>query len=157
MSWFKANKRLLCLRECRKSQFTTRGWPYVLPNKNEIHTGICSTDWSGLPQYLADEIENTQNRSMNILRTPRDNLQTLQERRDIIAMKEFKRIQSDTTHPFNKFIPSPISRTYDLRKDSVLPQPVSCTNRHQSSFIARAISILKNQKPGPIIWIWFAQ
>ena len=42
--------------------------------------------WSGLPQYLADEIENTQNRSMNILRTPRDNLQTLQERRDIDSL-----------------------------------------------------------------------
>ena len=100
--------------------------------------------WSGLPQYLADEIENIQNRSINILGIPRDNLQTLQERREIITMKEFKRIQSDTTHQCNKFIPSSISHTYDLRKDSVLPQPISRTNRHQSSFIPRAISILKN-------------
>ena len=81
---------------------------------------------------------------MNILGIPRDNLQMLQERRDIITMKEFKRIQSDTTHPCNKFILSPISHTYDMRKDSVLPQPISRTNRHQSSFIPRAISILKN-------------
>ena len=29
--------------------------------------------WSGLPQYLAGEIENIQNRSMNILGVPRDN------------------------------------------------------------------------------------
>ena len=61
-------------------------------------------------------------------------------------MKELKKIQSvnKSNHPRKKFIPSPISHTYDLRKDSVLPQPISRTNRHQSSFIPRAISILKN-------------
>ena len=38
--------------------------------------------WSGLPQYLIDEVENIQTRSLKILALPSDPLQSLEQHRD---------------------------------------------------------------------------
>ena len=86
----KANKCLYSLRECRRPILE-----YAAPM------------WSGLPQYLIDEIESIQNRSMRkILGTPRDNFKTEQRRADL-TIKELQKIQNDPTNPCNKFIPQP--------------------------------------------------
>ena len=55
--------------------------------------------WSGLPQYLVDEIESIQNRYMKIRGTPRDTLKTLEQRRADLTIKEFQKIQNDPISP----------------------------------------------------------
>jgi hypothetical protein len=85
--------------------------------------------WGGLPEYLADKIENTQNRCLKILGIPRDNLKSLRERRDHIAMEELKQIQIDVTHSCHKFIPLPTSHIHDLRTSSSIPYPISHTKK----------------------------
>ncbi len=77
-----------------------------------------------------------------ILGIPRDNLKSLRERRDNIAIEELKRIHTDATHPCHKFIPLPASHTHDLRRNSSISYPISHTKRHEQSFIPRAIALL---------------
>ena len=100
----KANKRLFCLRECRRANLPREVGLTCYQTKIRSVLEYAAPVWSGLPQYLVDEIENIQNRCINILGIPRESLQTLQERRDKLTVKEFKRIQSDATHPCKKFI-----------------------------------------------------
>ena len=142
----KANKRLFCLRECRRANLPQEVGLTCYQTKIRSVLEYAAPTWSGLPQYLVDEIENIQNRCINILGIPRESLQTLQERRDKLTVEEFKRIQSDATHPCKKFIPSPIPHAYNLRENLALPYLISHTIRHQSSFIPRAISILKKHQ-----------
>ena len=92
-----------------------------------------------IPQYLADEIVGIQNKSMILLGIPRESLQRLQRRID-------KQIQSHATHPCQKCIRSTILHAYNLRGNLALPHLASHTNIHQSSFISRAISILKKHE-----------
>ena len=120
----KANKRLFCLRECRRANLPQEVGLTCYQTKIRSVLEYAAPIWSGLPLYLVDEIENIQNRCINILGIPRESLQTLQDRRDKLTVEEFKRIQSDATHPCKKFIPSPIPHAYnvDINRSSFLEQ-----------------------------------
>ena len=72
---------------------------------------------------------------MKIVGTPRDNFKTLEQRRADLTIKEFQKIQSDSTTPCNKFIPQRSTHEYDLRTRSNLPHVISQTKRHKQSFI----------------------
>jgi hypothetical protein len=105
------------------SQITTRSWPcYLTKIISVLKYGAAI--WGGLPEYLADEIESTQNRCLKILGISRDNLKSLRERREHIAIEELTRNQIDATHPCNKFLPFPTSHTHDLRRNSCIPYPI---------------------------------
>ena len=138
----KANKRIFSLRECRTAKLPREvGLTcYLTKIRSVLEYGAAI--WGGLPEYLANEIESTQNRCLKILGIPRDNLKSLRERRDNIAMEELKRIHTDATHPCHKFIPLPASHTHDLRRNSSISYPISHTKRHEQSFIPRAIALL---------------
>ncbi len=94
----KANKRIFSLKECRTAKFPQDvGLTcYLTKIRSVLEYGAAI--WGGLPECLADEIESTQNRCLKILRIPRDNLKSLRERRDNIAMEELKRIHTDITY-----------------------------------------------------------
>ena len=138
----KANKRIFSLRECRTAKLPREvGLTcYLTKIRSVLEYGAAI--WGGLPEYLANEIESTQNRCQKILGIPRDNLTSLRERRDNIAMEELKRIHTDATHPCHKFIPLPASHTHDLRRNSSISYPISHTKRHEQSLIPRAIALL---------------
>ena len=61
----KANKRMFRLRECRRANLPQEVGLMCYQTKIEFVLEYAIL--SGLPQYLVDEIENIQNRSMNIL------------------------------------------------------------------------------------------
>ncbi len=138
----KANKRIFSLRDCCTAKLPREvGLTcYLTKIRSVLEYGAAI--WGGLPEYLANEIESTQNRCPKILGIPRDNLKSLRERRDNIAMEELKRIHTDATHPCHKFIPLPASHTHDLRRNSSISYPISHTKRHEQSFIPRAIALL---------------
>ena len=98
----------------------------------------------GIPQYLADELENIQAKNLNIIGIPKDSLLILHERRDKQTMKEYERIINDISNSCNNLIPSPVRHPYDLRCQTTTDgAPIrSYTDRHKKSFIPRAVSLL---------------
>ena len=98
--------------------------------------------WGGLPEYLANEIQRVQNRSLDIIGVPRDMLPALEERRDEAAKAELQRILADKKHPNHAFIKHSRSYNFTLRSSAKLSVPVSKTTRHMNSFLPRASHIL---------------
>ena len=80
---------------------------------------------------LTDELESIQTRSLKIIGLPSDSLQSLEQRRDNLAIREYKKIINDETHPCRKYIPDIVTNTYDLRTPKTLPQFLSYTKRHE--------------------------
>ena len=129
----KANKCLYSLRECRRANLPLEvGITCYDPRIRPI-LEYAAPIWSGLPQYLIDEIESIQNRRMKILGTPRDTFKTLEQRRTDLTIKEFRKTQGGPTHPCNKFIPRPSTHEHDSRTRSNLLYVTSFTKRHQQS------------------------
>ena len=83
----KANKRLHYLRDCRKAQLPSDVGTTVYCTKIHPLLEYASTVWGGLPEYLANEIQRVQNRSLDIIGVPRDTLPALEQRK----MKQQKR------------------------------------------------------------------
>ena len=102
-----------------RSQTTARSWPDMLPDNNKTYAKVSCANLSGLPKCLADEIESIVKRCLKILEISRDNIKSLQEKRDDIAMEELKWIVIDATQPCHTFIPLPLTHTHDLKKISV--------------------------------------
>ena len=98
--------------------------------------------WGGLPQYLIDELENIQARSLRILDVPSNTVPPLKQRRDTFTTREHEKVCKDITHPCSKHIPNPVINHYKLRMGKVRPHAFSYTERHELSFIPRAISLL---------------
>jgi hypothetical protein len=63
----KANKRLYHLRECRKSQLPVEVGIITYQSKIRPTLEYASPVWARLPNYLRDEIERVQSRSLPIL------------------------------------------------------------------------------------------
>ena len=103
----KANKCLYSLRECRRANLPSEVGITCHESRIRPILAYAAPIWSGLPQYLIDEIESIQNGCMKILGTPRDNFKTLEQRRADLTIKKFQKIQNDPTNPCNKFIPQP--------------------------------------------------
>ena len=81
----KANKRLHYLRDCRKAQLPSDVGTTVYCTKIRALLEYASPVWGGLPEYLANEIQRVQNRSLDIIGVPRDTLPALEKRRDETA------------------------------------------------------------------------
>ena len=58
----------------------------------------------GLLNYLADDLEHVQNRSLDIIGIPRTTLATLEERRKEATKCEVEKILNDREHPNRIFI-----------------------------------------------------
>ena len=141
----KANKRLFCLRECRRASLPYEVGITCYRTKIRSILEYAAPIWGGLPQYLIEEIEQVQNRCLKILGLPQNELQTLKERRDNITIEEIRRIIRDKTHPCSELIPLHINHAYNLRTVSSIPQPKSYTQRHEKLFIPRAISLINKR------------
>ena len=64
---YKANKRLYHLRQCRKPQLATENGLATYTSKIRPVLEYASPVWAGLPDYLQQEIERMQARSMRVL------------------------------------------------------------------------------------------
>ena len=140
----KANRRMFCLRECRRANLPTEVGMTCYMTKIRPLLEYGSPVWGRIPQYLVDELESIQARSLRILGIPKDSLPSLHERRDKQTIKEYERTINDILNPCNNFIPSPVRHSYDLRNQTTRDRPLirSFTDRHKQSFIPRAVSLL---------------
>ena len=130
----KANKCLYSLRECRRANLPLEVGITCYKSRIRPILEYAAPIWSGLPQYLIDEIESVQNRCMKILGTPRNNFKTLEQRRANLTIKEFKKIQNDPTNPCNIFTQQPSTHEHDLRTRSNLPYVISYTKKTSTIF-----------------------
>ncbi len=58
----------------------------------------CSPVWGGLPQYLKEELERVQRRSLRIIGLPHNYLSTLEERRNDATSECLHTITGDPSH-----------------------------------------------------------
>ncbi|CAB3983437.1 Hypothetical predicted protein [Paramuricea clavata] len=138
----RANKRLFYLRECRRADLPTNVGLTCYESKLRPVLEYEAPIWGGLPQYLTDELESIQTRSLKIMDLPSDSLQSLEQRRDKLSIREYEKIINDETHPCRKYIPDMVTNKYDLRTPKTLPGIFSYTKRHELSFIPRTNSLL---------------
>ena len=135
----KASKHLFYLWECRRANLQTKVGLTCYETKLRPVLEYAAPIWGGLPQYLTDELESIQTRSLKIIGLPSDSLQSLEQRWENL---EYKKIMNDEMHPCRKYIPDIETNTYDLRTPKTLPQFLSYTKRHEISFIPRTNSLL---------------
>ena len=83
----KANRRMFCLRKCRRANLPTEIGITCYLTKIRPLLEYASPVWGGIPQYLADELENIQARSLKIIDISKDSLPTLYQRRDKKQLK----------------------------------------------------------------------
>ncbi|CAB4032775.1 Hypothetical predicted protein [Paramuricea clavata] len=133
----KANKRLYHLRQCRKSQLPPEVGLTTSISKIRPVLEYTSPVWAGIPEYLQQEIERVQTRSLKILDLDRDYLPSLRSRRELTTIRKIRTIPAEPTHPCHTLLPGPREYPSELRQnhfDTVL----SRTERHKQSFIARS-------------------
>ena len=63
-----------CLRECRRAHLPAAVGLTTDTTKIRLLLEDASPVWGGLPQYLAEELESLQKRSLRILGLPKDHL-----------------------------------------------------------------------------------
>ena len=136
----KANKRLYHLRECRKSQLPAEVGIITYQSKIRPILEYASPVWAGLPNYLRDEIERVQSRSLRILGLEKDYLPPLNERREEATSGEVDRFMNDPNHPCRSVLPKLINNQYNLRNIDWNRNILffSGTERHKHSFSGRA-------------------
>ena len=91
--------------------------------------------------YLQQEIERIQARSMRILGLDRNYLPSLSCRRELATVREIRRIQAEPNHPCHSLLPDPREHPYELRQNNLYTVS-SKTERHKQSFIARSIKYI---------------
>ena len=99
----KVSKSLYCLRECRRANlpFEVGLTTYLSKIRPVLEYG--SLVWGDLPQYLMEELERVQRRSLQIIGLPHDYLATLDERRNkAVACRELDIITRDQSHIFHQ-------------------------------------------------------
>ena len=140
----KASKRLYFLRACRKANLPTEVGLTTYITKIRPLLEYASPIWGGIPNYLAEDLQRIQNRSLDILGLARETVEPLDVRRDSHTAHAFKEIlDSEGLHPCCKFL---ISRpqSYSLRAQRVRV-PIPRTNRNMNSFIQRGTRLLGNK------------
>ena len=137
----KASKSLYCLRECRRAKLPVEVGLTTYLSKIRPVLEYGSPVWGGLPQYLMEELERVQRRSLQIIGLPHDYLPTLDERRNKAVARELDVITKDQSHIFHERIIEHNNYNYDLRRRhrAFKYLPFSGTERHKSSFIPRAM------------------
>ena len=104
----KANKRLFLLRECRKANLPKDVGIALYNTKIRPLLEYASPVWGGLPNYLSEEVQRVQDRSLSIVGVPRTALPALHERRSTATKREFEKIlkvESDPNYVFVKSAP----------------------------------------------------
>lgn len=134
----KANKRLFLLRECRKANLPKDVGITLYNTKIRPLLEYASPVWGGLPNYLSEEVQRVQDRSLSIIGVPRTALPALHERRSTATKREFEKILKDESNPNNVFVKSAPKNQYNLRSRGSTYIEMSGTDRHQRSFIPRA-------------------
>jgi hypothetical protein len=140
----KANKRLYHLRECRKSQLPVEVGIITYQSKIRPILEYASPVWAGVPNYLRDEIERVQSRSLRIFGLEKDYLPPLNERREEATSREVDRFMNDPNHPCHGVLPKLINNQYNLRNTDRNRNIsfFSGTERHKLSFSGRACKYL---------------
>ncbi|CAB4002267.1 RNA-directed DNA polymerase from mobile element jockey [Paramuricea clavata] len=140
----KANKRLYHLRECRKSQLPPEVGIITYQSKIRPILEYASPVWAGLPNYLRDEIERVQSRSLRILGLEKDYLPPLNERREEATSREVDRFMNDPHHPCRSVLPKLINNQYNLRNIDRNRNIsfFSGTERHKHSFSVSFLNYL---------------
>ena len=140
----KANKRLFHLRECRKSKLPVEVGIITYQSKMRPILEYASPVWVGLPNYLRDEIERVQSRSLRILGLEKVYLKPLYERREEATSRVVDSILNDPNHPCCSALPKLINNRYNLknvdrnRKISFF----SGTERHKLPYSGRTCKYL---------------
>ena len=111
----KANKRLLCRRANLPAKIGLTCYETKIKTILEYAAPI----WTGLPQYLIDELERIQIRSLKIIGLHSDSLQSLEQRRNNLAIREYKKIITDEAHPCRKYLPRTIPQFLSHTKRKV--------------------------------------
>ena len=138
----KANKRLYFLRECRRANLPKEVGITCYLTKIRPLLEYDAAIWGGLPDHLANELENVQKKSLDIICLPRDSLLTsLEERRKTITTRELQRILEDSDHPCHTMILKATEHEYNLRTKNLCQAVRSGTERHKQSFIPRAAAL----------------
>ena len=88
--------------------------------------------WGEIPDYLVNELESIQRRSLDTSGLPRDFLPSLEEKRKTITTREFRGIKDDVNHPEHQS---------NLRTRNLCPSVRSGTERYKHSFKPKAISL----------------
>ncbi|KXJ28316.1 Iron/zinc purple acid phosphatase-like protein [Exaiptasia diaphana] len=100
----RANKRIHCLRVCRKANLPKDVGLTIYATKIRPLLEHASTIWDSLPDYLIDDLERVQHRCLKIIGLPKDNLDSLASRRQQHTKKQFTNIINDVEHPFRHFL-----------------------------------------------------
>lgn len=134
----RANKRIYYIRVCRKANLPKDIGLTIFLTKIRPLLEYASPIWDGLPLYLEEDLQRVQNRCLDIIGLPRNTVETLAVRRDSSTRKEFKRFTELMDLTGKKYLELS-TNNYNLRHSSSMPYrvPLSCTNRHQGSFIVR--------------------
>ena len=110
----KANKRLFLLRECRKANLPKDVGIALYNTKIRPLSEYASPVWGGLPNYLSEEVQRVQDRSLSIIGVPKTALPALHGEGALLQNQ------------------------YNLRFRRSTYIEMSGTDRHQRSFIPRA-------------------
>ena len=78
---------------------------------------------------------------MRILGLDRNYLPSLSSRRELVTIREIRRIQAEPNHPGHSLLSDPIEHPYELRQNNLYTVS-SKTERHKQSFIARSIKYI---------------
>ena len=111
----KANKRLFHLRECRKSKLPVEIGIITYQSKIRPILEYASPVWAGLSNYLRDEIERVQSRSLRILGLEKDYLKPLYQRREEATSHVVDSTLNDPNHPSRSALPKLINNRYNLK------------------------------------------
>ena len=82
----KACEMFSCLSECRRNNLSTEVGVIWYQTKIRSLWEYRAPIWGGIPQYLVDELESIQTRSLWILGLPKDSLPSLLERSHVISL-----------------------------------------------------------------------
>ena len=96
---YKESKQTLILPTGMSSSKSTNQSGFnMLWNQIKTGSGYAVPIGGGLAQYLTDELESIQTRNLKIIGLPSDSLQSLEQRRDNLVIREYKKIINDETH-----------------------------------------------------------
>ena len=137
----KANKRLFHVRECRKAKLPVEIGIITYQSKIRPILEYASPVWAGLPNYLCDEIERVQSRSLRILGLEKDYLKPLYEE---ATSRVVESILNDPNHPCRSALPKLINNRYNLKNvdRNCKISFFSGTERHKHCFSGRSCKYL---------------
>ena len=142
----KGNRRLCHLRQCRKAHLPTEVGLATYCTKIRPLLEYATPVWGGLPHYLVNDLERIQRKNLRIIGLPVDTLPPLSERRDKLTLREMEAITQDVNHPCHHLVPTAQKHDYSTRtkeRGSNVGRIISKTERHKSSFMPRAVNLIK--------------